>query len=313
MNLQQIFLDLFYTLIFPGLLFTAVVGLLLTWVDRKVTAVVQSRIGPPWYQPFADIGKLMGKKMVVPKGGSSIGFMAAPLISIAGATLASVIVIRALINPQAGFVGDLIVLLYLTMLPALALIIGGAASRSPFGAIGASREMSMVLAYEVGFLLSIFVVIIQTKSIQLSGIIAYQAAHGAIAFSISGILALFIALMCFQAKLGFLPFDISEADTELIGGPLAEYSGSGLALFKISRAMMFLQLPVFAVLLFMGANQLTLLSMAGFLLKLLAVLVLIIVIKITHARLRLDQMLRLFWGRLAIVGLIAVVFALVGW
>ena len=313
MNLQQISLDLFYTLIFPGFLFTAVVGLLLTWVDRKVTAVVQSRIGPPWYQPFADIGKLMSKKMVMPKGGSSIGFMAAPLISIAGAALAAAMIFRALIDPQGGFVGDLIVLLYLTTLPALALIIGGASSRSPFGAIGASREMSMVLAYEVGFLLSIFAVIIKTRSIQLSGIIAYQAAHGALAFSISGFLALCIALLCLQAKLGFLPFDISEADTELIGGPLAEYSGSGLALFKISRAMMFLQLPVFAVLLFMGANQLTLLSMAGFLLKLLAVLVLIIVIKITHARLRLDQMLRLFWGRLAIVGLIAVVFALIGW
>jgi NADH-quinone oxidoreductase subunit H len=313
MNLQQLSLDLFYTLIFPGFLFTALVGLMLTWVDRKVAAVVQSRVGPPWYQPFADIGKLLAKKMVVPSGSSSIGFLAAPLISIAGAALASAIVLRALIDPQAGFVGDVIVLLYLTVLPALALIIGGAASRSPFGAIGASREMSMVLAYEVGFLLAIVTVIIKTGSIQLSGIIAYQAAHGANVFSISGFLALCVALLCLQAKLGFLPFDISEADTELIGGPLAEYSGSGLALFKISRAMMFFQLPVFIVLLFLGANPLTLLAMIGFVLKLLAVLVLIIVIKTTHARLRLDQMLKLFWGRLAIVGLIAVIFALVGW
>jgi len=312
MNLQQVSLDLFYTLIFPGFLFTAIVGLLLTWVDRKITAVVQSRIGPPWYQPFADVGKLMAKKMVAPSG-SSIGFFIAPLISVAGVALASALVFRALINPQAGFVGDVIVLLYLMTLPALALIIGGASSRSPFGAIGASREMSMVLAYEVGFLLSIIAVIIQSKSIQFSGIIAYQAAHGAIAFSVSGFLALCIALLCVQAKLGFLPFDISEADTELIGGPLAEYSGSGLALFKISRAMMFFQLPAFVALLFLGANQLTLLSLIGLALKLLAVLALLILIKITHARLRLDQMLRLFWGRLAVVGLIAVVLAMVGW
>ncbi len=312
MNLQQVSLDIFYTLIFPGFLFTAIVGLLLTWVDRKITAVVQSRIGPPWYQPFADVGKLMAKKMVAPSG-SSIGFFIAPLISIAGVALASALVFRALINPQTGFVGDVIVLLYLMTLPALALIIGGASSRSPFGAIGASREMSMVLAYEVGFLLSIITVIIQSKSIQLSGIIAYQAAHGAIVFSVSGFLALCIALLCVQAKLGFLPFDISEADTELIGGPLAEYSGSGLALFKISRAMMFFQLPAFVALLFLGANQLTLFSLIGLALKLLAVLALLILIKITHARLRLDQMLRLFWGRLAVVGLIAVVLAMVGW
>ena len=296
MNLQQISLDLFYTLIFPGFLFTAVVGLWLTWVDRKVTAVVQSRIGPPWYQPFADIGKLMSKKMVVPKRQQLDRFFgcAADLNRRSGA--GSGYCLSGADQPAS----------WLRRGCDRAAVPDHAAgagadhwrrfSRSPFGAIGASREMSMVLAYEVGFLLSIFAVIIQAKSIQLSGIIAYQAEHGAIALSISGFLALCIALLCLQAKLGFLPFDISEADTELIGGPLAEYSGSGLALFKISRAMMFLQLPVFAVLLFMGANQLTLLSMAGFLLKLLGVLVLIIVIKITHARLRLDQMLRLFWG-----------------
>jgi NADH-quinone oxidoreductase subunit H len=67
MNLAEISLAVLYTLVFPGFLFTAVVGLLLTWVDRKVTAVIQSRIGPPWFQPFADVGKLLSKRMIVPK------------------------------------------------------------------------------------------------------------------------------------------------------------------------------------------------------------------------------------------------------
>ncbi len=313
MDLKQLTLDVFYTLIFPGFLFTAVAGLFLTWVDRKVTAIVQSRVGPPWYQPYADIGKLMAKKMLVPRGGSAIGFLIAPLLAIAGTTLAAVIVFQALLDPKAGFVGDIIVLIYLSAMPAIALIIGGASSRSPFGAIGASREMSMVLAYEVAFLLSIVAVLIKVRSILFADIIAYQVQNGPIAFSISGILALVVMLYCIQAKLGFLPFDISEAETELIGGPLAEYSGSGLALFKLSRAMMFLYLPVLVVLLFMGATSPTLLSVASFFLKLLAVLVLLILVKITHARLRLDQMLRLFWGRLALVGLAAIVFALLGW
>jgi NADH-quinone oxidoreductase subunit H len=192
------------------------------------------------------------------------------------------------------------------------LIIGGASSRSPFGAIGASREMSMVLAYEVGFLLSVITVIVKVGSIRFADILAYQTLNGSLAWNASGFVALVVLLLCMQAKLGFLPFDISEADTELIGGPLAEYSGVGLALFKLSRAMMFFFLPVFAVLLFLGPIQLTVLSILAFFVKLLAVLVLLILIKITHARLRLDQALDFFWKKIAVFGLIALVLALVG-
>jgi NADH-quinone oxidoreductase subunit H len=312
MNLGSLTIAVLYTLIFPGFLFTAVVGLLLTWVDRKVTAIVQSRIGPPWYQPFADIGKLLAKRMLVPRGAQAVGFLAAPLLSVVGATLAAVIVFRALFAPSSGFMGDLIVLIYLSVLPAIALIIGGASSRSPFGAIGASREMSMVLAYEVGFLLSVITVVVKVGSIRFADILAYQTLNGSLGWSASGFLALVVLLLCMQAKLGFLPFDIGEADTELIGGPLAEYSGVGLALFKLSRAMMFFFLPVFAVLLFLGPVQLTILSILAFLVKLLAVLVLLILIKITHARLRLDQALDFFWKKVAVFGLIALVLALVG-
>lgn len=312
MNWLNILLALLYTLVFPGFLFTAVVGLLLTWVDRKVTAIIQSRIGPPWYQPFADIGKLLSKKMVIPRGGRSFGFLVAPILSVAGTTLAAVIVFRAWLGPATGFVGDLIVLVYLLTLPAIALIIGGASSRSPFGAVGASREMSLILTYEIGFLLSIAVVLVKVGSIRFADILAYQAVNGSIAWSVSGFLALVVALFCIQAKQGLLPFDISEAETELIGGPLAEYSGVGLALFKLSRAMLFLVLPVFIVLLFLGPVLLTWSSILWFIVKLLVVLTVAIVVKATHARLRLDQALSLFWRRLAVLGAASVVLALVG-
>jgi NADH-quinone oxidoreductase subunit H len=312
MSILNVSLAALYTLIFPGFLFTAVGGLLITWVDRKVAAIVQSRIGPPWFQPFADVGKLLSKRMIIPRGAQAVGFLAAPLLSVVGATLAAMIIFQALFNPSAGFMGDLIVLIYLSTLPAIALIIGGASSRSPFGAIGASREMSMVLAYEVGFLLSIITAVIKVGSIRFADILHYQFMNGSLGWSFSGILALAVLLICMQAKLGFLPFDISEADTELIGGPLAEYSGVGLALFKISRAMMFFFLPVLAVLLFLGPVQATFLSILAFIIKLLVVLVVLILIKTTHARLRLDQALKFFWTKVAVVGLIAVVLALIG-
>lgn len=311
MDWSQLILALFYTLVFPGFLFTAIAGLWITWLDRKVTAVIQSRIGPPWYQPFADVGKLLGKKMYIPRGAT--GFLAAPILAVTGSTLSAVIIFRALMDPSAGFVGDLIVLVYLLALPAIALIIGGASSRSPFGAIGAGREMSMLLAYEVGFLFSIVTVLVKVGSIRFANIIAYQGVHGPIALSVSGLIALLVSLFCIQAKLGYLPFDISEAETELIGGPLAEYSGVGLALFKVARAMLSFVMPAYVVLMFMGEVQPTLGSYLGFLLKLLVVLGVQIVIKATHARLKLEQALSLFWGRLAVIGVVGVVLALLGW
>jgi NADH-quinone oxidoreductase subunit H len=311
MDIPQLLLGIFYTLVFPGFLFTAIVGLWITWLDRKVTAIVQSRMGPPWYQPFADIGKLLGKKMYIPRGAT--GFLAAPILAVSGTTLAAVILFRALMNPTAGFVGDLIVLVYLLALPAIALIIGGASSRSPFGAIGAGREMSMMLAYEVGFLLSIMTVLVKVGSIRFADIIAYQQVHGAIALSVSGVIALIVALFCIQAKLGYLPFDISEAETELIGGPLAEYSGVGLALFKISRAMLALIMPAYIVLLFMGSLQPTWTSCLGLVLKLLVVFALQVLIKATHARLKLDQALNFFWRQMAVVGILSVALSLFGW
>ena len=312
MNILQAFLAILYTLVFPGFLFTAILGLLLTWVDRKVTAVIQSRMGPPWYQPFADVGKLFGKKMIIPRGSDTFGFIAAPILAVTGSTLAAVIVFRTLFDPSAGFVGDLVVLIYLLALPAISLIIGGSASRSPFGAIGAGREMSMVLAYEAAFLIAVATVVVKVGSIRFQDILAYQQVHGALAWSVSGMLALVVAIVCVQAKLGYLPFDISEADTEIIGGPLSEYSGVGLALFKIARAMLALVMPVLLILLFTGGVQLTFGSVLGFALKLIVILVIQIVIKATHARLRLDQALSLFWKRLVALGLIAVVFALFG-
>lgn len=313
MGLDQLTLGIWNTLVFPGLAFTAIVGLFLTWVDRKVAAVVQSRVGPPWFQPYADIGKLLDKRMLVPKQASRVGFVSAPVLAIAGSTLVSAIVLRALLSPGSGFVGDLIVLLYLAMLPPIALMIGGSASGSPFGAIGAGREMSMVLAYEVSFLLATSTVIVKSGSVMLADIIAYQAAHGPAIASASGLIAFVVILLCLQAKLGFLPFDIAEADSEIIGGPLAEYSGVGLALFKISQAMLFFVLPVLACLLFLGPVEPTLWSATGFLLKLVAVLAILILIKTTHARLKLAQALRFFWGTVAVAGAVSVGLALLGW
>ncbi len=297
-------------LVFPGLLFTAAAGLVTSWVDRKVTARVQMRAGPPFFQPFYDIGKLLIKESCVPAGGSIGLFLLAPLIGLAGVTLASMILWRALLDPQATFVGDLIVLLYLLALPPLGVILGAFASRNPLASLGGNREMKLLMAYELPFILALLVPVIQTHSVRLGDIVSVSAAALP-----SGLLALVVAIVCMQAKLTLVPFDQPEAEAELSGGAYIEYSGPPLAMFKLTRAMMLFTVPVFLVVLFVGGWIVEGgwgAKLSGVFLWLLLVTV-TIVLRNTTPRLRTDQAIRFFWGPVTVAALVAAGLAWMGW
>ena len=120
-------------------LVTAVVGLLVMWVDRKVTARVQFRVGPPWYQTFADFCKLMIKEVTVPITAHKFTFLSAPIVGFAGIVIVSLTLIHANLFPGISYVGDLIVVVYLMLLPAVALMIGALSSGNPLATVGASR------------------------------------------------------------------------------------------------------------------------------------------------------------------------------
>jgi len=297
---------IFNYLIFPGFLFCSVVGLLATWVDRKVTARLQYRVGPPWFQPFADLAKLLGKETIVPEGGIKSVFLGAPLVGLAGVILVGTMLWSISLGPGRTFIGDLIVVMYLLTLPALAGIIGGSAARNPLAAIGASREMKLLLAYELPFILAAATVISRTKTIQLGMIVGYQSANGPLLWSLSGLLAFCAALFVVQAKLGAVPFDLAEAEQEIAAGAIIVYSGPALAVIKLTRAILYFVLPLFLTVLFLGGID------AWFPLKYLTVLMLIILIKNTNPRLRIDQALRFFWGPVTILAAVAFILALLG-
>jgi len=304
--------SLFYVVIFPGLIFSSTLGLLFSWVDRKVAARIQSRIGPPWYQCYADILKLMGKTIILPSGSRKAGFLLAPLLGLAGVTLVSTIILKINANPGSGFIGDLIVVVYLLTLPSLALIIGGSSSRNPFGALGASREIKMILAYELPFLIAILTVIIKSHSILLGEIIEFQMLHGMIVKNISCTIALIACIPCIQAKLGYIPFDIPEAETEIIGGALSEYSGAALALFKLTNAILLLVLPCLLISLFLGGIDFSIKGMITTLIKYLVILILITLIKTTFPRLRIDQAIRFFWYYVTPFATVGMILSLIG-
>jgi NADH-quinone oxidoreductase subunit H len=299
---------LFNYLIFPGFLFSAIIGLLSGWVDRKVTARVQWRKGPPWYQNFMDIIKLLGKETIVPHQ-AKLTFLAAPLFGLLSVVLVATILGRIIIFPFQSFIGDLIVILYLLIIPAIALIIGASASRNPLASVGASREIKLVLAYELPFILSVIAVIIKSGgTIQLGQIINHQINFGSYVASWSGALAFITAILCTQAKLGFVPFDMSEAEQEIMAGVLIEYSGLPLAIFKLTKAVLLYTMPLLLISLFMGKN-LNPFFLAG---KYVLILVVIILIKNTNPRLRIDQALKFFWGPVSILALASVILALLG-
>jgi len=295
-------------LIFPGFLFSACVGLIACWIDRKVTARIQWRLGPPWYQNFVDIVKLLGKETIVPAG-AKITFLLSPVLGFLSAILVATILGLAVRLPQESFVGDLIVVLYLLVIPAIAIIIGASSSANPLASVGVSREMKLVLGYELPFILSLIVVIIKSAgSIQIGSILNHQINSGSNLASFSGGLAFLVAIICMQAKLSLVPFDMSEAEQEIMAGVFIEYSGLPLAIFKLTKAILLYTIPLLLIILF-WAKDLTILALIG---KYTALLVIIILIKNTNPRLRIDQAMRFFWGPVTLLAVIAVVLALFG-
>ncbi len=246
--------DLLYFFVFPGLLFSAVTGAFLSWFDRKITARVQFRKGPPLFQPFYDFFKLLlVKETIIPRQGSPVVFLLAPVFALFGATTAATLILLPLFNITSGLRGDLIVIFYLLAIPSFSYVLGSLASGNPLAAVGGSREMKLILSYESTFLLVIAGIILKaSQNFDLNSIITIQHNSSPFISSISGIILFVVAIFCIQAKLGLVPFDMAEAETELDEGAFIEYSGAPYALIKLTKYIMFFILPAFLVALFLN-------------------------------------------------------------
>jgi len=287
-----------------------VLGLVTSWIDRKVTARIHARVGPPWFQPIADILKLLGKETMVPDGPGRSVFLAAPLFGFAGIALASALLGHAIIFPETSFVGDVVVLVYLLMIPAISLIIGATASGNPIAIVGASREMKLMLGYELPYLIVIATILYKTGfDFRLMSIIDAQAQNGWNLWSVSGILGFIVLLLSTQAKLGLVPFDMAEAEQEIMGGIITEYSGPPLAVIKMTKAMLLAVVPLMMVVLLMGGIRLEGLSILWGILKYVVIIVLVVLIRNTNPRIRVDQALKFFWGPVTVLAIVGLVLA----
>jgi formate hydrogenlyase subunit 4 len=277
-------------LIFIGEVFLAFfIGCLFYWLFRKLRARFQARKGPPWYQTFADLIKLFSKKAIVPSISEGFIFITAPILSTIGYLIALSLIPLAPFPPIAWFAGDLIVVLYCLTIPSVAIILAGSSSSSPYGAIGASREASLMVASEIPFMISIITIAIHSKSLSLLEIMNLQLKEGAMVFRYPFATLAFI--ICLLAKLGRKPFDIADADTEIVAGPFTEYSGFLLAFFELSNALKWFILPAFGVSLFFTSNSLNFIS---FLLICLGLVFLISFLDAQNPRFRIEQAFRFY-------------------
>jgi len=299
--------ELFYFLIFPGMIFSVVVGGVLSWSDRKITARVQFRKGPPFLQPFYDLGKLFYKETILPKYGSKLTFLAAPVFALFGATMANVFILLPSFFPGSGFNGDLIVVFYLLTIPSLTYIIGALASGNPLGALGASREMKLIISYELAFILVLTAIVIKSgMSLRISDILAAQNDGGAFIGSPSGVLLFIVVLFVNQAKLALVPFDMSEAESEIVHGVFIEYSGSAYAMIRMARYIMLFALPSLLITILMGGFNLSGIGILWSVLKLVLILLLITLIRNTNPRVRIDQAMRFFFIWMNLLAIIAI-------
>jgi len=285
---MDVALDLLALLIFPAGLTLLLLGLIYEWVDRKLLAQFQNRVGPRWFQPLADVVKLLAKEEVLPQGVNRWLFIGLPVIGLAGPLTAALYMPMAGLQPSDSFTGDLIVAVYLLSLLTLTMGLAGSNAIGRFSIIGATRTLTQLFSYEAPFLLALLGPALVAGSWQVSEIIGSAGGRWLLLTQPVGFVVALIGLM---GKLELPPFDAPEAETEIVAGALTEYSGRGLALFRIGRNVaMVVGLTLIAAL-YMGgiANPL------AFVAKTLGLLVIVAALQAVLARLRIDQTVGLWW------------------
>ncbi len=295
-----------FLIIFVGLMaimaFIGVNALVLVYLERKVAGFIHRRPGPyevgpqGILQPVADGLKMVGKQLFTPKGADSKLYWLAPMISISPAIVCFIVIpfgpYLQVINSNVG----LILILAFTGINVLALCLAGWNSQNKYALIGAARDISQGVAYEIPLLLSVLPLIFMTGSFNLFDIVAVQGAWPWQWFILYQPLAFVIFFICSLAETNRLPFDLPEAESELTAGFHTEYSGMGFGLFFMAEYTYMVVASCLIAVLFLGGFQGPVFSgVWWFLPKVYLMLLIMIWIRWTYPRVRFDQLLNICW------------------
>jgi len=306
------------------------IGLFYKGLDRKIAAKMQSRIGPPIRQPFYDFFKLMIKETVVPENAVPWVFNGAPLLALVSTITILFYIPIASFPALLGGSGDLILIAYLLAIPAVALVVGGFSSGSTYASIGAQREMVLMMSYELP-LVTIIIALGWRLNLAYPGLNIFSldiltanpiwGVVGPLGF-LGAILLLFTLAIVTPAELSIVPFDTPEAETELAGGALVEYSGRNLALFELANAVKLVVMAALTVVLFFPYNIAHLFSFSGVFARIIDILFFVLkmfiviffeatYIRVALARFKIDQASVTYLIYLSVVGLMGLLLIVV--
>jgi formate hydrogenlyase subunit 4 len=278
---------------FGNAAFVLLVAPLCQGVMRRITARIQSRQGPPLLQPYMDLLKLLGKEDVE-SGESPVMQRLAAYLALSSVLVVACLVPMGFASPMSR-AADVIVLIYLLALCGICTLFAGLAAGSTYSLIGISREMMTMIALEPLLVIALVIGAIHTQSLRLDRVLG-GSVYAMDGVPWSGLIILIVMAFAFQAFVQRVPFDIAEAETEIMDGPLMEYSGPKLALFKYAQMCRLVIYGAVFVSLFVPFGS-TLPFPFGWLFFWTKILVLILAVTLvaaTHARYRIDQAIRYF-------------------
>ncbi len=303
-----------------------VFGMLYRGIDRKLVAHMQGRVGPPIVQPFRDVQKLLMKETIIPDGAVSWLFTAAPFVCLITSALLLLYIPLFGLQALLGGFGDALLIVYLLILPSLAFAVGGFASSSPYATVGAQREMVVLMSYE--FPLAVAIVTLGWRighatianPFMFSTIAEYPIWSLVGPLGIVGSLILVFTLVVVTSGKGAkVPFDVAEAETEIAGGILVEYSGRNLCLFYLADIIKAFAMSSLVVALFIPYNLSPLVGigppvLAGivdglfFLVKVFAVMFISIsVIRTGMARFKISQVSWVYIIAMTLISLVGLI------
>jgi len=293
-------------LVFPAGMFLILLGMVYEYVDRKLVARYQNRFGPRWFQPLADMFKLLAKEEIIPDGVNKALFIFLPILGVTAALTSALYTPMLGFAPAFSFRGDLILVVYMLSVLTICLGLAGANTVDRFSLVGATRTLTQLFSYEAPFMLTLLGPALAAGTLQISHINTY--AQNTWWIILTQPIGFLVALIGLMGKLELPPFDAPEAETEIVSGALTEYSGRGLALFRIGKNVELVIGLTLVSAFYLGglANPLE------FILKTLGLLLVIALLQSLFARLRIDQTVGLWWRIGAILALVQILILVVG-
>ncbi len=285
------------------------------WLERKLYARIQDRLGPnrvgPWgiFQTFPDMVKIFTKEYITPDGADKVAYNLAPILSVS-----AVLLIWAVLPFAKTIVGtDVNVgVLYIVAvggIGALGIILAGWSSNNKYSLLGAFRAVAQIVSYEVPMVLALLVPVLLGRTMGLNSLVNEQSVW----FIIMSPIAAFIFFTSSIAETGRAPFDLLEAESELVAGYQTEYSGLKFGMFYVGEFLHAFTISALTAALFLGgwrgpgAEQIPILGVAWFFIKAFMVYFVVALIRISMPRLRIDQMLNFNWKFLTPLALVLLI------